>query len=285
MIKWKNNSGRFENAGNLAGELIGRYVRHGVARSSAALTYYLVFAGFGLLLVLSRLPAVLAADTEELLAIGGRFLPAEVMALAEWYLWQVADEAGEGGLWSGVILAVWFPMRATSCLLWAVERALGSGKGHRGWRGWLRTLLFTLWLLLTMGLTLALIVVGRNLLTFLSGLFGLPPVTPAVGNALRLMVLAAVMLVSLGLLYMLALGRRQRLSQVVPGVTVSLVVWLAVSAGFSFYVGRVADYTRLYGSITAVVVTLLWLYMTAVVLIMGAELNGALHRRRIKKET
>lgn len=284
MIKWKNKPGLPGDFYALAREMTGRYFRHGVARSSAALTYYLVFAGFGVLVAFSRMLGALEMDEAEILAVLERFLPAQVMYLARWYLRQVADEAA-GGLWSGILLAVWFPMRATSCLLWAVERAMGSGKGHRGWRGWLRTLLFTLWLLLTLGLTLALITAGRGLLMFLAGLPELPAEPSAVGNALRFAVLAAVMFVSLGLLYLLALGGRQPFSRVVPGVAASLAAWLAVSAGFSFYVERVADYTRLYGSITAVVVTLLWLYMTAVVLIMGAELNGALHRRRIKKET
>jgi membrane protein len=55
---------------------------------------------------------------------------------------------------------------------------------------------------------------------------------------------------------------------------------MVLSVGFSYYVEHLADYTRLYGSVTAVVVTLLWLYMSAMVLILGAELNAVLRRKR-----
>ena len=68
--------------------------------------------------------------------------------------------------------------------------------------------------------------------------------------------------------------------EVAPGVLISLVAWMTVSAAFSYYVEYVAQYTKLYGSITTVVVTLLWLYMSGTVLIMGAELNAVLRQRR-----
>ena len=68
--------------------------------------------------------------------------------------------------------------------------------------------------------------------------------------------------------------------QVMPGVMLSLLAWMLVSAGFSYYVEHMAGYTLLYGSVAAVVVTLLWVYMSGLVLIMGAEFNALLHRDR-----
>ena len=84
---------------------------------------------------------------------------------------------------------------------------------------------------------------------------------------------------ALAVLYMLALGQRKPLREVAAGVGASLAAWLGVSVAFSVYVEHLADYTRLYGSITAVVVTLLWLYISATVLIMGAELNAVVRRK------
>ena len=84
----------------------------------------------------------------------------------------------------------------------------------------------------------------------------------------------------------LPLSPRQRypigILPTVPGsaVILSLLAWMLVSAGFSYYVEHIAGYTLLYGSVAAVVVTLLWLYMSGLVLIMGAEFNAMLHRDR-----
>ena len=61
-----------------------------------------------------------------------------------------------------------------------------------------------------------------------------------------------------------------------PGALAALVSWLAFSAGFSFYVENIANYSVLYGALGGVVVLLLWLYATGMVFVLGAELNHAL---------
>ena len=87
--------------------------------------------------------------------------------------------------------------------------------------------------------------------------------------------LSLVILLVLVPLNMLARGRRCPLREVVPGVLLSMLAWLALSVAFSYYVEKVANYTELYGSIATIAVVLLWLYMTGQVLIMGAEYNGS----------
>ena len=65
-----------------------------------------------------------------------------------------------------------------------------------------------------------------------------------------------------------------------PGILFALLGWMLVSVGFSFNVEYFANYSVIYGALGAVVVLLMWLYMTAVILILGAELNGALQTVR-----
>ncbi len=61
-----------------------------------------------------------------------------------------------------------------------------------------------------------------------------------------------------------------------PGIAAALTSWMIVSIGFSFYVENFANYSIIYGTLGAVIVLLIWLYMTAAILILGAELNVAL---------
>ena len=75
---------------------------------------------------------------------------------------------------------------------------------------------------------------------------------------------------------MLAQGERRPLREFVPGVAASLAVWMLLSFAFSYYVEHLARYTQLYGAIAAIVVVLLWLYMSGTIMIMGAEFNGAI---------
>ena len=77
-------------------------------------------------------------------------------------------------------------------------------------------------------------------------------------------------------LYALAQDRRQPWKNLWPGTLFSLTAWMTLSVLYSLYVENFADYSLLYGSIGTVIVLLIWLYMSATVLILGAELNGTL---------
>ena len=74
----------------------------------------------------------------------------------------------------------------------------------------------------------------------------------------------------------MAQDRKHRVRTVLPGVVLAMVVWLVVSIGFSVYVENFANYSVIYGTLGAVIVLLVWLYLTSFVLILGAEFNAAL---------
>ena len=74
----------------------------------------------------------------------------------------------------------------------------------------------------------------------------------------------------------MAQDRKNRVRTILPGVVLAMAAWLTVSIGFSIYVENVADYSGIYGTLGAVSVLLVWLYLTSFVLILGAEFNAAL---------
>ena len=69
------------------------------------------------------------------------------------------------------------------------------------------------------------------------------------------------------------------------GAVVSTALWLALSAGFAYYVSHFGSYDEVYGSLAAVVITLLWLYLTVVVVLLGAEINGEMEAQTNKDTT
>ena len=68
--------------------------------------------------------------------------------------------------------------------------------------------------------------------------------------------------------------------RVVPGAVTGTLLWFPSTLAFGWYVTRIADYTMFYGSFGAGIATLIWLYIAAVSVLLGAELNGALFRER-----
>ena len=267
--------------GRLAGDMIRRYYLHDVARDSAALTYYLLFAIFPLLIFVSTLLGVLELDIASITAVLAPILPSDVVDIIRTYLEYVAANQSRQLLWFSLIFSIWFPMRSTGCLMHSLRKAFGRSAPENILLGQLRTLLFTIWMIFVIGLTLALVVVGRRALYFLSGFLPLSETFISVWGYLRFIILGLVMAISLGILYQLALGQRRPLREVLPGVGSSLAAWLLLSMAFSYYVENMARYAQLYGSIATIVVVLLWLYMSGQVLILGAELSASLiHRKK-----
>ena len=267
--------------GRLAGDMIRRYYVHDVARDSAALTYYLLFAIFPLLIFVSTLLGVLELDIASITAVLAPILPSDVVDIIRTYLEYVAANQSRQLLWFSLVFSIWFPMRSTGCLMHSLRKAFGRSAPENILRGQLRTLLFTIWMIFVIGLTLALVVVGRRALYFLSGFLPLSETFISVWGYLRFIILGLVMAISLGILYQLALGQRRPLREVLPGVGSSLAAWLLLSMAFSYYVENMARYAQLYGSIATIVVVLLWLYMSGQVLILGAELSASLiHRKK-----
>lgn len=267
--------------GRLAGDMLRRYYVHDVARDSAALTYYLLFALFPLLIFVSALLGILELDIDSITAVLTPLLPADVVGVVRSYLTYVAANQSRQLLWFSLIFSIWFPMRSTGCLMHSLRKAFGRSAPENMLLTQLRNLLFTVWMILVIGLTLVLVVVGRRALHFLSRIVPLSETFISVWGYLRFIILGLVMAISLGILYQLALGQRRPLREVLPGVGSSLAAWLLLSMAFSYYVENMARYAQLYGSIATIVVVLLWLYMSGQVLILGAELSASLiHRKK-----
>ncbi len=100
-------------------------------------------------------------------------------------------------------------------------------------------------------------------------------------SLIRWPILAGLGLVALGCLYRFAPARQTpRWHWFAPGTIAAALLWLAGSAGFSFYVARFASYDKTYGALGAVVVLLMWLYVSAYIVLAGAELNSEIEKAR-----
>ena len=83
------------------------------------------------------------------------------------------------------------------------------------------------------------------------------------------------------LLYLGPDVQQPRWQLVTPGAAVSLVIWLAASGGFAFYTSHFGSYNKTWGTLSAVVITLIWLWLTSLALLFGAEVNAAVRREQV----
>lgn len=253
-----------------------RYLAHGVGQEAAALAYYLLFMIFPLLIFLSSLLGLLELDISGIIQGLAPLLPAGVVDVIESYLSYVSETSSRAMLWFGLVFTIYFPMRAADCLMIAVRRAYHLPRPKNQIVYTAKVLLYTVFLLVTIALTLALATVGRAALEFAGRFIVVPEAFIELWTDLRFLVLGGVMFAAVGLLYAAAQDGRQPARNIVPGVLAALVGWMVVSAAFSFYVENFANYTAIYGTLGTVIVLMMWLNLTALMLILGAEINGVL---------
>jgi len=265
--------------------MVRRYLSHNVAIQSAALAFYLLFMIFPLSIFLSSLLGMLHLDVSSVLSAASQILPSSVLDLLEVYLNYVGKNPSLRLLWFGLFFSIYFPMRATNTLMRAVRTAYHLGSPRGALRHQLKTLMYTALLIVTLALTLMLLTVGRMTLAYAVRHFGLPVDVATLWVRLRFPAMAVVMYFALYLLYAMTQDERQAQRNLYPGVLAALLGWMGSSFLFSFYVEHIAGYSVLYGSIGTLIVLLTWLYLSAVFLIMGAELNGTLISMRRERRT
>lgn len=264
--------------------LVGRWFEHDVGRVSAALTYYLIFSIWPFLIFVSTLLGGLDIAPLDFAELGG-VIPAEVIDVVNGYILHIGENRSSALLYFGLSFTVYFAMRAVGCLTESVGVAFGAGRKGGFLARQARLLLLTLITLAAMAVTLVIVAAGPTVLSLAAEYI------PAVGRVmrvwipLRFVLLAALVFIMLSAFYALAAGRRDGIgTHIMLATLAALAVWMLISVAFSWYVENVASYARLYGSLGAVIVLLLWLYLTAALMIMGAELAALLEEARFKRK-
>ena len=256
--------------------LMRRYFDDHVARDSAALTYYLLFALFPLLIFLNNLVGLLSFDFEGLLAELSAVIPRDVVDLLGQYLGYISRVSSRTLLWFSLVFTIYFPYRAVNALFMSVRKAYGAGVPAQFLRYQLRALLYTVLFIVAIPLSILASTIGHRVLDFVADYIYLSDHVIDLWSWLRFVILGAVLFAMIALLYVLALDAHSVKRGILPGVFASLIAWVALSMLFSLYVERAARYSVIYGSIGTIIVLLLWLYLSATMLIMGAEFYSVL---------
>ena len=207
--------------------------------------------------------------------------------IIETYLEYISNTSSHTLLWFSLVFSVWFPMRAAKGLMEDVRLAYGLGKPQNPAVFTIRRLIYTVVFLIVIVLTLLLSTLGEHVLVYIQSMLPgnvmrISDIYFALWQYLRFLPVGLLMFLAIGTLYSSSTDEKQPFKTILPGIFAALFSWLVVSVGFSFYVENFASYTVIYGTLGAVIVLMIWLYLTAGILILGAELNAALNTLRTK---
>jgi membrane protein len=251
-----------------------------VTTVAQALAYSLFLAiPATMLLVLGVFSLVADATTVESLIDRARtVMPEEAATLLRDSLRRSTESPGSGIVMTvvGFALAIWTTTSAATTLMKGITVAFDRTES----RGFLRTRLLAgvivAALLLAAALLITLLILGPHLEAWVGAAVSAPRVTAWLWWTLQWPVLVVGLLLAFAVvLYVGPDTDRAGWRLVTPGAIAALVVWLAASGGFAFYSANFGSYDKTWGTLAAVVVTLVWLWLTSAAVLFGAEVNAA----------
>ncbi|MGH7896056.1 MAG: YihY/virulence factor BrkB family protein [Candidatus Binatia bacterium] len=264
------------------GALFERLGRHRVPTLAAGLGFYFLLAFFPFILflvaVVTLVPGV-EGLTDWLLATAATYVPAEAWAMVEGVIRGVLSRPRGGLVSLGVGLALWSSSSGFASVMDCLNVAYGVTSRRAWWRARLEALWLTIALSFFMVLAFVLTLFAGPLAALVASYLG--PVGGVATIAFNWVIsLGLVTLVTATIYYVCPDVDEQPWQWLSPGVVVFTIGFGVASAAFSVWVARFGSYDKTYGSLGAPIVLLFWLYLLALFLLFGGEINALLDERR-----
>jgi len=252
---------------------------------AAALAYYAFLAIPAALMVAVGLFSLLAGPSAVTTLIGKLhgIVPGQATNLLQGSLKNMTQHKGTAIsiLTIGGVLAFWSLTGAMQNLMWALNIAYDSEEGRGFIRRRMTALTMVVFALIGFALAFGVLVLGPHLSTWIGNALGAQSVVKIVWYVAEWPLLIGGLLVAFaGLMYYGPNVKHPRWRFRSFGSVLAIVIWLVASGAFAFYVSKFGSYNKTWGSLAAVVVMLTWLWLSAVALLLGAEINAEAERSR-----
>jgi len=250
---------------------------------AAALTYYGILSLFpGLLVLISLIGLAGQNAARTLVSNVEQLAPSAVRQLLVTSIQNLQNGQGTAGVIAiaGLLGALWSASSYIAAFMRASNVIYDVPEGRPIWKTTpLRVGLTLLFTVLLSACAVAVVVTG-SLAQRVGDILGLGRTAVTVWDLAKWPVLLVVVSFMFALLYWAAPNARQGFRWVSPGSVVAVVIWLVASVAFAVYVANFGSYNKTYGSLAAVIIFLVWLWLSNVSLLLGAELNAELERGR-----
>ncbi len=256
---------------------------------AAALTYYSVLAIFPAIIALVSMLGVFGqgpSTVQAVLDIAGDFVPADTIDTIRPTIESLTESSAAGfGLAVGLLGALWSASGYVGAFGRALNRIYGFREGRPVWRLRPAMLLVTFVVVVLYAMTVLSLVLTGPVARSVGDVVGLGDTAVLAWNVAKWPVVLLMVIGIVAVLYWATPNVEQpRFRWLSGGAAFAVLVWILASGGFGLYVSMAGNYDATYGSLAGVIVFLLWLWITNIALLLGAELDVELERRRELKE-
>ncbi len=244
---------------------------------SAALSYYFILALFPMLLFLVSLIGIVSAGTQlrdTIMSSLGRLAPGSASKLVDVVIEQTVRNSSGVKLAAGILGALWAASGGMSAIVVSLNKIYRTIETRPWWKQKLTVIGLTLALAGLIIVALVLVLYGGKLGEAIATHVGLGSAFTIAWKIVEWPLSFAAMFLSFSLIYYFAPDlKERRWYWVTPGAVSGVALWLLASVGFRIYLQFFNTYSAMYGSLGAVVILLLWLYITGFAVMIGAEVN------------
>lgn len=246
---------------------------------AAALAFYFFFAIFPLLLFLITLLGFFAeAGTElrsNLLGYLKRLVPPSGFALIYQTVDEIAVNADGAHLWLGLVSALWFASLGIAALSESLNAMYGVRESRAWWRVRLSAVGLTIALVILIMSALLMMLYGGEIAAGTADYFRQGTLLATVWTLVQVPLALIFVLFAFALIYYFAPDLYdQKWYWITPGALVGVVLWLVVSFTLRLYLRHFDSYSLTYGSLGAVIVLMLWFYLTGIAILLGGKINA-----------
>jgi membrane protein len=255
---------------------------------AAKLAYYFLLALFPLLIFLtSAIGLVIGSGTgirHALFNYLSQVMPSSAFQLIDNTVWEVTNASGPGKLSFGLLATLWAAASGVGAMMRSLDTAYEVPESRPWWKQRLVALGLTLALSVLIIGAVVVIFGGSKIADYLGTRYGFSDALVITWKILQWPIAFAFMLLAFALIYFLAPDfRKQHWKWITPGSVVGVGAWLLVSLAFKGYLHFFDSYSKTYGSLGAVIVLMLWLYLTGAAVLIGGQVNAEIEKAASEK--
>jgi membrane protein len=263
-----------------------RFTEDDMMTYAAAIAYQMFFSLFSLVIFLISLLGILQISGffDQLLDQAQTALPGQAAWIVEQVIGQVRELSGIGVLSFGVIATLWSASTGVRALMHALNAAYHVEQPRPTWKRFPLSIFYAVLLMVMIIVPLGLILISSQEVSWIADQLGVSTVFATLWSWLRFPVAVLFLMVVIAFVYYLLPNADEPFRFVTPGAVLAVIAWVAASLVFSYYVSNFVVYNATYGSLGAVLALLLYFFITASVLLFGAEVNVAIYHKFAKDE-
>jgi membrane protein len=253
--------------------------RDDVFGNGAKLAYYFLLALFPLLIFLTSIIGIIIGSgtgmRHLLFNYLARVMPSGAFQLLNQTMVEVSTNSGAGTLSFGLLAALWAASSGMGAITDALNAAYDVEEARPWWRRQLTAIGLTIALAVLIIAALSIVLGGSKIADHLTSMYVIGRASAIAWKIIQWPIALAFMLLAFALIYFYAPNvRDQKWTWITPGSLAGVILWLAVSFAFKGYLHFFDTYSKTYGSLGAVIVLMLWLYLTGLAVLIGGEINS-----------